>query len=98
MGVRADLRALELAALLLHKVVLELCRLQLHILAPVPNFDLALVALEALHLLASVKKLHSVQPVAVVVQSRFFSLLSKSQRPEKCLPARERVHELVDCI
>lgn len=32
--------------------------LQLHVFAPVPNLDFALVPLEALHLLASVKELH----------------------------------------
>jgi hypothetical protein len=54
----ADLGALEEPALLLHEVVLELGGLELHVLAPVANLDLALVALEALHLLARVEELH----------------------------------------
>ena len=53
-----DLGALEHAALLLHEEFLELGGLKLHVLAPVSNPHLALVPLEALHLLACVKELH----------------------------------------
>ena len=55
------LGALELAALLLHEVIFQFSGFQLHVLAPVANLDLALVALEALHLLARVEKLHLAQ-------------------------------------